>query len=184
MSQAADSTESSAAYEGTVTDLQVEQAPGKVVVRFLLRLDDGSPVAVEMRGEDLRGLLSNGHRVAVPPAGPGRASDDATLRAARIKNLTTGGVVELWRPGLFRRATRALAPCEVRSAVISAGVGGSIAVALSALFRSGGGGGGSPAPTGTITLPGPPPPPTGAGGSDRDVLVASLIGALALLAFL
>jgi len=170
MCQAADSTENSTAYEGTVTDLQVEQAPSKVVVRFLLGLDDGTPLPVEMRGEELRGILSNGHRVAVPSPSSGGTSDDATLHATRIKNLTTGGIVELWRAGLARRSTRALAPGEVRSAVISAAVGGSIAVAFSALHSGGG------RSSGTSSTP------TGSGGFDWELLIAVLVGALAVLA--
>lgn len=47
------------------------------------------PVPVELRGYALRGYVGNGHEVEVDGE-----YDDGTLRAQRVRNLTTGATVE------------------------------------------------------------------------------------------
>ena len=54
------------------------------MLRFVLRLDDERFVPVEMRGDEVRGVLTEGDRVAVDGYVPG-----STLHPAVIHNLTT-----------------------------------------------------------------------------------------------
>jgi len=119
-----------------VTRLRVEvEGADAVVVRFLLQGDDGAKRPVEMRGERLLGLLDEGDRVVIAAEAEG-TREDATLRPSTLTNLSTGGAVELERPTLVTRVSRAVGLREIRSTAISAGVGGLIAVFVAQLFTS------------------------------------------------
>src|SRR5881397_3091601 len=109
--------------EGTVGALKIEEEGGSRVLRFLVQPDEGAPVPIEMRGEQLRGVLIEGHRVDIRFAGRSLDRGDATLRPRELRNLTTNGVVCMWRPGWLRSAVRMMSPGEFRSAAISAVVG-------------------------------------------------------------
>jgi hypothetical protein len=129
--------DSPALYEGTVTRLRVEvESAGAVVVRFVLASDDGDRRPVEMRGERVLGVIDEGDRIAIAEARDDRP--DTTLRPSTVTNLTTGGTVELEQPSRMRRAGRAIGVREIRSAAISAGVGGLIAVVVAQLFDDSG----------------------------------------------
>jgi hypothetical protein len=162
--------------EGTVSRLRLEsEGENEVVLRFVLGADSGRAFPVEMQGERLRGVLNEGDRVSVPSAELGARAADATLRPRAITNLTTGGAVEMWRPGLLRRAARAAGLRELRNAAISASVGGVIALVSSQLFASGeptavNGEEPSPVPTQAPTTTGDmPPPPTQAPTTTGDM---------------
>ena len=129
---------SPALHEGTVTRLRIEvEGAGAVVVRFVLDGDDGERTPVEMRGERVLGVLDEGDRVAID-AQATRDRHDTTLRPLTLTNVTTGGTVELERPSWITRAGRAVGVREIRSAAISAGVGGLIAVYVAQLFTESG----------------------------------------------
>jgi hypothetical protein len=133
--------------EGVVEELRVDHERRGLVVRFLVRANgDGERAGgdaltpVEMRGEQLLGVLVDGHRVSLAAAARG---SDGTARPVEIWNLTTNAAVGVSRPRLTRRLVRGLAPAEIRTALISALVGAGISIA----FSRGGGDVPSAAPT-------------------------------------
>ena len=93
--------------EGTVSEYTATVQGGEQVVQFVLARDGADPLAVEMRGTELHGVLRAGHRVALVAPADVDKLDDRTLRPLKLKNLTTGGVVSVTRPNLRRRALRA-----------------------------------------------------------------------------
>jgi hypothetical protein len=88
------------------------------VLRFVVELSDGRRYPVEMRGDEIRGLVANGHRVAVDLS----ALDHGTVRPARVRNLTTAADVETWFPPPWRRAARAATRGQVVSGILTAGI--------------------------------------------------------------
>jgi hypothetical protein len=120
--------------EGVVEELHVDHERRGLVVRFLLRENGdgehpGSALTpVEMRGEELLGVLVDGHRVSLAAAARG---SDGTARPVEIWNLTTNAAVGMSRPRLASRLVRGLAPAEIRTALISALVGAGISIAFS-----------------------------------------------------
>jgi hypothetical protein len=125
--------------EGTVARLRLDQEGAtNIVMRFVLNQDDGESRPVEMRGEQLRGVINAGDRVAVSEERSVGEAQDATLRPSSIRNLSTSGVVEMWRPRRSARVIRAIGLGEVRSSAISAAVGGVIAVAIGSVFTEDG----------------------------------------------
>jgi hypothetical protein len=100
-----------------------------------------------MRGDELRGVIDEGNRVAVALETAGGRRDDPTLRPREIRNLTTGGVVEMWRAHVLRRALRALPISAVLTAAVSAAVGAAVGAGFaSALGDEGGQGVAPPTP--------------------------------------
>jgi hypothetical protein len=129
---------SSLPLEGKVGKLRFErEGSNRVVMRFVLHGDGGETRPVEMRGEELRGVIDEGDRIAVADQPGILGTRDATLRPAQIRNLTTSGIVEMWKPGRVRRLLHAIGVTEIKSAAISASVGGVIAIAISSLFSTG-----------------------------------------------
>jgi hypothetical protein len=88
------------------------------VLRFVVELSDGRRYPVEMRGDEIRGLVANGHRVAVDLS----ALDRGTVRPPRVRNLTTAADVETWSPPPWRRGARAATRGQVVSGILTAGV--------------------------------------------------------------
>jgi hypothetical protein len=88
------------------------------VLRFVVELSDGRRYPVEMRGDEIRGLVANGHRVAVDLS----ALDRGTVRPALVRNLTTAADVETWSPPPWRRAGRAATRGQVVSGILTAGI--------------------------------------------------------------
>jgi hypothetical protein len=106
--------------KGTAERVRRDQESGKTVLRFVLAKPDGSRVAVEMRGEEIRGVLDEGDPV-VFDAGPRDVTIDGVQRPLRLRNESTGSFVVAWqRPWLVRT----LKPFSVMlaSALISSGV--------------------------------------------------------------
>jgi hypothetical protein len=157
--------------EGVVEELHVDHERRGLVVRFLVREngDAEHPVSpltpVEMRGEELLGVLVDGHHVSLTAAARG---SDGTARPVEIWNLTTNAAVGMSRPRLARRLVRTLAPAEIRTALISALVGAGISIA----FSSGG------------DNPSAVPPPAEPGDSDNSTVADWLIAGGIVLAAL
>jgi hypothetical protein len=100
-----------------------------------------------MRGDELRGVIDEGDRVAVALETAGGRRDDPTLPPREIRNLTTGGVVEMWRAHVLRRALRALPVSAVLTAAVSAAVGAAVGAGLAGALGDEGGGQGVAPPT-------------------------------------
>jgi hypothetical protein len=126
--------ERAGSIEGVVEELHVDHERRGLVVRFLVRENGdgehpgGALTPVEMRGEQLLGVLVDGHRVSLAAAARG---SDGTARPVEIWNLTTNAAVGMSRPRLARRLVRGLAPAEIRTALISGLVGAAISLAFS-----------------------------------------------------
>jgi hypothetical protein len=88
------------------------------VLRFVVELGDGRRYPVEMRGDEIRGLVADGHRVAVDLS----ALERGTVRTTHVRNLTTAADVETWSPPPWRRATRAATRGQVVSGILTAGI--------------------------------------------------------------
>ena len=137
--------------EGTATAVRVDVEGSRSVLRFVLRVDDDRIVPVEMRGDEVRGVLTEGDRVAIDGFRPGE-----TLRPTSIDDLTTASPVEVWAPTGIGRL---LAHGELRTAALSAVVTSGIGLAVGWLQSepSSGAGPGPIAPT--------PPPDEGGPGA-------------------
>jgi hypothetical protein len=116
------------------------------VLRCVLSTVDGRAYPVEMRGDELRGVIDEGDRVAVALEAVSGRRDDPTLRPREIRNLTTGGVVEMWRADLLHRALRALPISAVLTAAVSAAVGAAVGAGLAGALGDEGGQGIAPPP--------------------------------------
>jgi hypothetical protein len=105
------------------------------VLRFVIQMEGGKRLPVEMRSHQLRGVLGDGDRVRVV-AGLVNAG---TLRPRQVENLTTGGIVEAWSPTGLRRVAGVLGLDDLRTAVISAAVATGFGFAGRALMHHRGG---------------------------------------------
>lgn len=117
--------------EGIASRVRRDQEGANTVLRFVVKEQDGTPAAVEMRGHEIRGLLDDGDRVLLV-AGPQRAPADGIHRPMRVENLTTGSTVTAWRPSRLERAAKPL-PTALLTAAISSGV----TFCFAALFTAG-----------------------------------------------
>jgi hypothetical protein len=88
------------------------------VLRFVVELGDGRRYPVEMRGDEIRGLVADGHRVAVDLS----ALERGTVRTTHVRNLTTAADVETWSPPPWKRAARAATRGQVVSGILTAGI--------------------------------------------------------------
>lgn len=149
--------------EGTVQRFTAGQEGREQVVRFVLDTGDRL-VAVEMRGDELRGIISDGDRVSVTPTG----GDDGTLRPRELANLTTNAHVEMWQAPFRLRAARFVG-VSVATATVSAVVSALVGLTFAAVFAT------KAAPPGK---PGPAPP-NRVGGSAGNFDYVALIAALA-----
>jgi hypothetical protein len=135
-----------AVVEGSIQRLRDDvEGERRRVVRFVLGRADGSVVAVEMRGEQLRGVVNEGDAVAVSQAS---VTLDGVFRPSELWNQTTSSRVEMWSPSRTRRVVRAIGFADIWKAAVAAGVG-AVAGLVSTLARD--------EPGGTVN-PGPGPP--------------------------
>ncbi len=88
--------------DGVAKRVQRDREGAASVLRFVLEGDDGASAAVEMRGNEIRGVLDDGDRVALP-TGSGPPGADRVHRPAIVHNQTTGSSVTAWRPSALRR---------------------------------------------------------------------------------
>jgi hypothetical protein len=136
--------------EGTVRRLALADEGRSRVLRFVLETDSGELLAVEMRGDELRGVLGEGDRVRLPGAAAGA---DGTSRPRSLANLTTGARVEMRRTHRALRSARALG-AQVVAAAVGAIVSASIALGFSLFSAAEDPGSSRP---GVNPLPPPPP---------------------------
>jgi hypothetical protein len=103
------------------------------VLRFVLETDADGPVAVEMRGDELRGILCDGDHVSIP------ASEVAggTLWPRALANLSTGATVEMWQAPLRLRLVRFVG-VAVATAAVSATVSAFVGLGLHEMWSSSG----------------------------------------------
>ena len=92
---------------GMVGRLRSEQHGGQQVREFVVTTSEGVVVPVELRGERISGVLGNGDRVKIAVPEAFMDAEDRTQRPLKLRNVTTGGVVVVFRDGLLRHAARA-----------------------------------------------------------------------------
>jgi hypothetical protein len=105
---------------GIAGQVQRDQEGSKRVLRFVLTKPDGTRIAVEMRGDEIRVVLNDGDLVVLH-TGPAVLAADGVYRPQRLRNESTGSVVVAWQPPLLRRAVQP-AVITLTSAIISTGV--------------------------------------------------------------
>jgi hypothetical protein len=71
------------------------------VLRFRLDIGDGQLLPVEIRGEEVRGDLLDGEKVALDL--PRKTEGDVAVSPKRILNLRTGYEVRVWERSRLRR---------------------------------------------------------------------------------
>jgi hypothetical protein len=108
------------AMKGVVSRVRRDQEGAASVLRFVITAEDGRPAAVEMRGQEIRGVLDDGDLVVLRPESQGPPAD-GVHRPRAVENRTTGSAVTAWRPSLPQRAAKPLLAALV-SAAISSGV--------------------------------------------------------------
>lgn len=147
-------------WEGTVRRLTSTDEGGHRVVRFVLETEARS-LPVEMRGDELRGVLGEGDQVRLADA-PVR---NGTVLATHVDNVTTGARVEMWRPSSrVRMARLGLALAKTAATAVVTGLVGVLIGAIFVARKSGAQGphGGEP------------------GTSDGDVVAFAVIFGLSL----
>jgi len=129
--------------EGVVERLRDEvEGEHRRVVRFVVRTGNGRLHAVEMRGEQLDGVLNDGDSVAV---GEASRTADGTLRPRTVRNASTGSLVAMsTRP--FHRQLLSVGLSDIWKATASALAGAAVGLAFTAL-KSGGSSGTSAGPS-------------------------------------
>jgi hypothetical protein len=115
---------------GVVTSYTAGEQAGAQVRQFVVAPKEGRPVPVELRGETVSGVIADGHCVALAVPRDLDKLEDRTQRPLRLKNLTTGGVVTVTRPGLLRQALGVgfFSAKEIWKGVLSALVGAGVVV--------------------------------------------------------
>jgi hypothetical protein len=91
--------------EGVVNRVTRTLENGKSVLRFVLSEDGGRRAVVELKGNEIRGLLEDGDRVSFAS---GRTEQEGVLRPSAVMNSSTGTRVEAWDAPLLQRAFRPL----------------------------------------------------------------------------
>ena len=92
---------------GVVSRLQSEQHAGQQVRGFVVTTPDGVLVPVELRGDRISGVLGDGDRVKIAVPEGLMDAEDRMQRPLKLVNVTTGGVVTVYRAGLLQHAARA-----------------------------------------------------------------------------
>lgn len=116
-----------------VERLRVEaEGEHRRVVRFVLRTADERLHAVEMRGEQLNGVLNDGDTVTVSEAS---RAPDGTLRPRTVRNASTGSIVGMSMPPFHRRLLKAVGLSDIWKAAVSAVVGAAVGLAFT-VFES------------------------------------------------
>ena len=100
----------------------------KEVLRFRLDIGQGQLLPVEMRGEEVRGDLLDGEKVALDL--PRRTKVDVAVSPKRILNLSTGYEVRVWQRSRLRRITSWITEHAVPTAISAA-----ISAAITAVLK-------------------------------------------------
>lgn len=109
--------------EGVADKVRIDNEGDEVALRFVLRPAQGHPVAVELRGEEVHGVLDNGDAVklsGMPPVQP-----DGLQRPRLIENKTTGSTITVRRTSAAGRGARQVRTVAA-SALVSTVVGGAV----------------------------------------------------------
>jgi len=157
-----------AAVDGIATRVQRVSEGGAAVLRFLVTAEDGSSAAVEMRGDEIRGLLGDADLVRF--TAPARPPADGIHRPLAVENLTTGSLITAWRPSRLQRAGKPLL-----TMLLSAVVSSLVTLIFAALTQTGGG-----APS---VEPGPGERDTGGGAAAVVSVVVAVLGVIWFLTF-
>ena len=79
--------------QGVAMQTSTQREGQSVVLRFLIETADGTRIPVEMRGREIRGMVSSGDRIEIDGR---RITDrDGVARPTRIRNVTTRSLVRI-----------------------------------------------------------------------------------------
>ncbi len=102
--------------QGIADKVRIDSDGEHVALRFILRSEQAHPVAVELRGESLSGVLDDGDEVRLE--GLAETHADGLHRPQQIANRTTGSTITARTTSPVRRGAR-----QMRTAAVSAAVG-------------------------------------------------------------
>jgi hypothetical protein len=109
--------------QGTVGSVRVDEEKHATVLRFVVASGE-EQIPVEMRGQEIKGVLEVGHEVAIEA--PDGRDPDGVLRPKAVENLTTSSRVVVSQT-LMRRLGRFMLDLSVS---IAAGVVSTVAATL------------------------------------------------------
>lgn len=122
--------------EGIAEKVRIETEGETVALRFVMR-SEGHPVAVELRGEQIHGVLDDGDEVRLQ--GGSLTYPENSWRPLVVENRTTGSTITAIRPSAAHRAARQAREATVPTIVtlILGGMVKPILDGVRALFRGG-----------------------------------------------
>lgn len=148
--------------EGTVRSLRSDPEGRDVVLRFVLELEHGDRLPVEMRGHRIRGVLEVGDQVQFSVEGRDLRDADGVARPQCVKNLSTNSVVQAPTSSQLKKLL------ELVTGFIASVLAGIVSSSLLTSLRP------SPPVTALQALPRSQPP---AGtGIDQAVWISVLVG--------
>jgi hypothetical protein len=125
--------------QGTVGSVRVDEERHATVLRFVVTSGE-EQIPVEMRGQEIKGVLEVGHEVAIEA--PGGRDPDGVLRPKAVENLTTSSSVVVSQTPM-RRLGRSMLNGSVSIAA------GAVSTVVATLVMPGG-----VAPRGVSAVPG------------------------------
>lgn len=114
--------------QGVATQTSTQREGQSVVLRFLIETADGTRTPVEMRGREIRGMVSSGDQIEID--GRHITDRDGVARPTRIRNVTTRSLVRIRQS----RGKRTLGSVARFASSVAAGV---LAWALTSLVVAG-----------------------------------------------
>lgn len=166
--------------EGVVEAVRSQQEGSAIVLRFVLKCDDGDCIPVEMRGAKVLGVLNEGDRIHLTAKGKGVRGREGVARPDRISNLSTQSLVRVARRGAVGRVAEFVfgLGVSVASGLVPIVIGAVISAAIEAEDSAGEGNGNGEAPIAYILEPAPQ------AGEVPIMLIALIVGAaVALVVF-
>lgn len=87
--------------EGIVSKIRTSSEGGKTVLRFRLEVMDGHLIPIEVRGDEIRGDVDVGDKVAVLVESKDKSAEG--IKSKHILDLTTGYEVKVYERSIVRR---------------------------------------------------------------------------------
>jgi hypothetical protein len=106
--------------KGSVKTVRIDHEGNTVILRFMMESGGHQKIPVEMRGQQILGVLEIGDEVMIDVA---RIRDRyGVMRPPQVRNLTTDSVVRVASPGFFSKTGRFLSSlaASITSGVLTA----------------------------------------------------------------
>ncbi len=84
-----------ARVEGVARNVRIDREEDRIVLRFVLEVEGGDPIPVEMRGKKVLGVLDSGDRVAIHTRGEEVRGRDGIAHPYQVENLRTRSFVRV-----------------------------------------------------------------------------------------